>query len=84
MRQIEELNLIPDDQDGSRKHRRSVLTALNKVIVTDISRQMRLPLTITSNDSQACYDRIVLWIASLALQRIGLRQEAAFSMINTL
>ena len=38
MRRAEELNLIPDDQDGSRKYRRSVLTALNKVIVTDISR----------------------------------------------
>ena len=59
-RRSKELNLIPNDQDGSRKHRRSVLTAINKVIVTDISRQMRLPLTITSNDAQACYDRIVL------------------------
>ena len=84
MRRAEELNFIPDDQDGSKKHRRSVLTALNKVIVTDTSRQIHLPLTITSNDAQACYDRIVLWIASLALQRIGLRKEAAFSMTNTL
>ena len=84
MRRVEELNLIPDDQDRSRKHRRSVLTALNKVIVTDISRQMHLYLIIPSNDAQACYDLIVLWIASLALQRIGLRKEAAFSMTNTL
>ena len=36
MRQAEKLDLIPDDQNGSRKKRRSVLTALNKVIVTDI------------------------------------------------
>ena len=40
--------------------------------------------TINSNDAQACYDRIVLWIASLALQRIGLTAKAAFSMTNTL
>ena len=45
---------------------------------------MRLPLTITSNDAQACYDRIVLWIASLSLPRIGLSQDSAFSMTNTL
>ena len=45
---------------------------------------MRLPLTITSNDTQECYDRIVLWITSVALQTIGLSQEAVFSMTNTL
>ena len=45
---------------------------------------MRLPITITSNDDQACYDRIVQWILSLTLQRIGLSQEAVFSITNTL
>ena len=84
MRQTEELDLIPDDQNGSRKNRRSVLTALNKAIVTDISRHIQLPISITSNDVQACYDRTVLWIASMSLQRIGLSQEVAFSVTNTL
>lgn len=32
----EELQLIPEDQFGSRKHRRLVLTVLNKVLVTYI------------------------------------------------
>ena len=32
----EELQLIPEDQSGSRKHRRLVLTVLNKVLVTYI------------------------------------------------
>ena len=84
IQRTEELHLIPEEQSMSRKGRRSVLIALNKVLVTDISRQTRLPLAINSNDAQACYDRIVLWIASLALQRIGLSVEAAFSMTNTL
>ena len=84
MRQTEELDLIPDDQNGSRKNRRSVLTALNKAIVKDTSRQMQLPISITSNDVQAWYDRTVLWIASMSLQRIGLSQEVAFSVTNTL
>ena len=54
------------------------------MLVTYISRQIRLPLSINSNDDQACYNRKVLWIASLALQRIKLSQKAAFSMTNTL
>ena len=80
----EELHFILEEQSGSRKRRRSVLTALNKVLVIEISRQTRLPLTINSNDDHVCYDRFVLWIASLALQRIWLSAEAAFWMINTL
>lgn len=60
IRQAEELHLIPEDQSGSRRGRRSVLTALNKILVIDISRQNRLPLTINMNDAQGCYDRIVL------------------------
>ena len=61
-----------------------VLTVLNKILITYISRQSKLPLTINSNDAQACCDRIVMRIASLALQRIVLRKESAFSMTNTL
>ena len=59
------------------------MTALNKFLVTDISRQTRLHLRINSNDAQACYDRIILWIESLAIQRIGLSEEVAFSITNT-
>ena len=84
MRQAEALDLILNDQNDSRKNRRSVLIALNEVIVADIAQYMRLPLSITSNDAQACYDRIVLWIESLSLQRIGLSQEADLSMTNTI
>ena len=67
IQRAEELHSIPGEQSGSRKGKRPVLTALNKVLVTDISRQTRLPLTINSSDAQAYYDCIVLWIASLAL-----------------
>ena len=60
------------------------MTALNNFLVTDISRQTRLHLRINSNDAQDCYDPIVLWISSLALQRVGSSTEAAFSMTKTL
>ena len=52
--------------------------------MTDISRQLRLQLPITSNDAKACYNRIILWLASLALKRIGLSSTAAFLITNTL
>ena len=40
--------------------RGTMLTILNKVLVTYNSRQLRLPLTITSNDAKTSYNRIVL------------------------
>lgn len=39
---------------------------------------------INSSDARVCYDRIVLLIASLSLQRIELSKEAVFSSTNTL
>ena len=39
---------------------------------------------INNNDDQACYDRIVLWIVSLVLRRIGLKKKSWFSIANTL
>ena len=71
IRRVEELHLILVDQSGSRKGRRSVLTELNKILVTDISRQTRLPITIKFNDAQACYDRIILSVASLEIDGVS-------------
>ena len=45
---------------------------------------MRLLLIIDSNDPQVWFDWIVLCVKSLVLQQIGLIQEAAFSMTDTL
>ena len=39
MPRAEELQLILEKQSGSRKNRRSVLTAVKNVLVTNISRQ---------------------------------------------
>ena len=52
------------------------------MLVTDISRQARLPLTVNNNDTEASYDRIVLWIASLTLQRIDISKNTVFLMIK--
>ena len=50
IQRVKEYNLILEEQLGSRKGRRSVLTVLKNNLVTEISRQTRLPLTINSND----------------------------------
>ena len=60
IRRAEELHFNPEKQSSFRKNRRSILTALNNVLVTDISRQMRLLLRINNKDTQECYDRIVI------------------------
>ena len=76
MYQAEALNLLPDEQAGSRKRHRSILTALNKVLANDIIRARRLPAILVFNDAKSCYDRIVLWIAALALRRLGTCKSA--------
>ena len=48
----EKLNLLPDEQAGSRKGHRSNLTALNKVFTTDLIRARRLPSIIIFNDAK--------------------------------
>ena len=84
IQRAEELHLIPEEQSGSQKNRQAILTVLNKVLVTNISRQLRVPSTVTSNDTKPCYDRIVLWMASLLLQRICLGSTTALSITNNL
>ena len=80
----EKLNLIPDEQAGSRKGHRSNLTALNKVLTNDLIRSRRLPTIIIFNDAKSCYDRIVLWIAAIALRRLGTSASASQEMMRTL
>ena len=84
MRRAETLQLLPDEQAGSRKGHRSILTALNKVLTNDLIRARRLPAVMIFNDAKSCYDRIVLWLAALALRRLGTSKPATLEMMNTL
>ena len=68
LRNAELFKLLPDEQAGSRKRRRAILSALEKVLMNDILRFCRVAAIIISNDARSCYDRIVLWIATLALR----------------
>ena len=84
MELAEKLNLLPDEQAGSRKGQRSNLITLNKVLTNDIIRARRLPSIIIFNDAKLCYDRIVLWIAALALRRLDTNTPASLEMMKTL
>ena len=84
MRRAEALQLLPDEQAGSRKGHRSILTALNKVLTNDLIRARRIPGVMIFNDAKSCYDRIVLWLAALALRRLGTSKPATLEMMETL
>ena len=84
MMNAEKFKLIPNEQAGSRKNHRSILTALNKVLSIDIARARRIPTVIVFNDAKSCYDRIVLWIAAISLRRLGVSKGATSEMLKTL
>ena len=84
MANAEALKLLPDEQAGSRKTHRAIFTTLNKVLTADLVRARRVPTILIFNDAKSCYDRIVLWIATLALGRLGAPKEAVLEMTATL
>jgi hypothetical protein len=84
MARAESLQMIPEEQSGSRKKHTAILTALMKVLTMDISRRRRLSMALCSNDAKSCYDRIVLWIAALCLLRVGVAPAARQEMMETL
>jgi hypothetical protein len=84
MARAEILQMIPEEQSGSRKKHQAILAALMKVLTMDLSRRRRLPMALCSNDAKSCYDRIVLWIAALCLLRVGVARSATDEMMLTL
>ena len=84
MKTAEELKLLADEQFGSRKHKSAVEQCFNKRLTYDISRQLRKPMALISNDAKSCYDRIVHAIASLSMQRVGVPTEPIVCMFTTI
>jgi hypothetical protein len=84
IQQADSLNLIPEEAYGSRPGRRANICALNKVLATDLLRQLKKDGIICSNDATSCYDRIVHAIASICMQRLGVTPEVCKIMLGTL
>jgi len=84
MKNAETLNLLAEEQYGSRKHKAAVLQCLNKGLFYDLLRQGKRPAALCSNDAKSCYDRITLLAAALSLCRLGATIPSVQSMLTTI
>ena len=84
MRHAEKYNLLPKEQYGSRKRHRSITCLLNKVLICNISRQLCLPLALTSNDAVKCYDYMIHNATSLSIQAAGIPHQPITAMFTVL
>ena len=84
MSEAEKNNLLAKEQGGSRRGHRANYIGLEKRLSFDMSRQLRQPMALCSNDARACYDRIVHSVAALSLQRVGVPKSAVRCMFSTI
>ena len=77
-------NLLQPEQYGNRKNKRAILHAVNKRLLYDTVQLQRKPVVLCSNNAKSCYDRVVHFIASLALQRPSLPPGPITCMLTTI
>ena len=73
--------MSPDEQKRSRKRQQAAFFTLEKKTICDILCICHLADIIISNDAKSCYNIIVLWVATLAMQRCGLPASVVTSMV---
>ena len=84
MRHTEKYNLLPKEQCRSRKQHKSITCLMNKVFICNISRQLCLPLALTSNDVVKCYDYMIHNATSLSIQAVGIPHQPITAMFAVL
>jgi hypothetical protein len=84
MKHNEELGILHDEQEGSRKVRNCPECILKKVLATGIMRQQCKAGFLCSNDDIQCYDRIVHSVAVLSMMRRGVNRQAMNSLFQQL
>ena len=72
----EKHNLLPKEQYGSRKGKKSIDHVIHKRLTYDILQQTRRPSLLCSNDAKLCFDRVVHLIAMLAYKQLGIPDNA--------
>lgn len=75
---------FPEEIRGSRKFKKAALTILNKVLINDIWRLKRVIAALCSTDAKSCYDRVIHWVAMLAMMRIEVPYEPLKSLFETI
>ena len=84
MHYAESHSLIPAGQCGSRKQHQAIDLALSKRLVWDLLILQRRAAGWISNDAKSCFDRVVHWVAIVAMLRFGLTWRVLSSMFNML
>ena len=84
MQNAEKNALIPSGQCGSRTRHQAIDLAWSKRLVWDLLLLQRRSAGWISNDAKSCFDRVVHWVAILALLRFGLTWRALTMMFDTL
>lgn len=80
---LEDNNLLPDMQFGSRPGRMSISPVLQKVLTYDIARQTKTVIGCQENDALSCYDRISNILGYAQLRRLGMPINAIKSLADT-
>jgi hypothetical protein len=82
--QAEDLELLEDEQSGSRPGRKCQDVVIFKHMTYSINRMSRTDCITFDNDAKSCFDRIVMVCASLITQRYGMDTSVIELVIKTL
>ena len=77
-------NEVANEQHGSRKNHQAGLLALNKYLIGDICRLLRMLACYGINDTIGFFDRIDHIPAIITLMRFGLEYKAAHALIQVI
>ena len=80
----ENLELIEEDQFGSRKKHKAINAVICKIVMNDMLRQQKRAGALGINDAKGCYDRINHTFCILVLMSYGLKWKQARVLMETL
>jgi hypothetical protein len=80
---MEDMQLIPEMQYGSRPGKLCLSPVLNKQLTHDIIRQTKRTAAIIENDAIGCYDRLMNPLVLLAMRWLGVPETLAKSVALT-
>jgi len=80
---LEDMNLIPEMQYGSRPGKLCITPVLNKQLTHDIIRQTKRMAAVIENDAVGCYDRLMNPLVLLAMRWLGVPESLAKSVALT-